>query len=86
MRYRLGISGQVTVQRAHTIIASLRPVIYSEVSRSSNAAGGGCSWSLIVEAETPEQLEYVLKMLQYSGISPQSVTTAAGSGFGGGAG
>jgi hypothetical protein len=79
MRYRLNISGQVTVQRAQKIVSSLRPAIFSEVSRTSGAAGGGCSWSLLVDAETPALLEYVLNVLQYHGISPQSVTTESGA-------
>jgi hypothetical protein len=83
MKYRLGISGQATVQRAHKIVASLRPMIYSEVSRTSNAAGGGCSWSLIVVVETPGLLEFVLNTLQYNGIAPQWVTTESGEAWGG---
>jgi hypothetical protein len=83
MKYRLYIPGQTTVQKAQKLISSLRPEIYSEITRTSEAGGNGCSWSITVEAESNEKLEFVLGILQYNGVSVQRVTTENGANWGG---
>jgi hypothetical protein len=83
MKYRLYIPGQTTVQRAHKLISSLRPEIYSEITRTSETGGNGCSWSVTVDAESNETLEFVLGNLLYYGISVQRVTTENGTNWGG---
>jgi hypothetical protein len=82
MKYRLYIPGQTTVQKAQRIISSLRPEIYSEITRTSEAGGNGCSWSVTIEAETNDKIEFVLGILQYNGISVQRVTNENGTNWG----
>jgi hypothetical protein len=83
MNYKLYLPGQTTVQRAHRIISGTNPQIKCEITRTSEAAGGGCSWSLSVEIEQNETLEYVLNALQMNGITVQRITTESGTPWGG---
>jgi hypothetical protein len=82
MNYKLYLPGQTTVQRAHRIISGTSPQIKCEITRTSEAATG-CSWSLSVDVEQNETLEYVLNALQMNGITVQRITTESGAPWGG---
>jgi hypothetical protein len=85
MNYKLYLSGQTTVQRAHKIISGINPQIKCEITRTSEAASGGCSWSLSVDSEKSDIIEYVLNVLQMNGITVQRITTETGAPWGGSA-